>query len=379
MRRWLVFPSLLAAFALLALGDSTQAIAQDDANKPVEENFTTADGVRLKGLYHKSVKPAPGNPIVILLYEPGVGHSLDKPGDWSGLTKTLNDKGFHVFRFDWRGHGKSKDITDPNEFWNNGVTGLWNRKYVKGFNQRPIKNTIDVKQDLGFNGAYLKRYLPVLITDLAAVRNHLDGKNDQGDLSTSSIYMIGAGDAAGLGLLWMTAEWVRPAIHPLLGGGQIYKIVPTNGIVVDPEAGNDIAGAIWLSGSKPDVFNDRTVKNWAQVTAKLRDNNPMLMLFGEKDSKAKSEAGFYYNNVLVAKGDARLGVKALEQTFLHEVKGTNLKGAALLGNNKDLATEDTIMKYLEARQKDRAAIVRRERKYPGPYYVDLSYFGFTRP
>lgn len=374
MRRWMVAPALFAAMVALS-SDSEMAVAQDDG-KPIEENFSTADGVRLKGLFHKTAKPAPGNPIVILLYEPGIGNTLDKPGDWAGLTKTLNDKGFHVFRFDWRGHGKSKDITDPNEFWNNNFTGLtWNKKLVKGGNKKPIKNDIDIKQDVGTN---LPRYMPVFVNDIAAARVHLDGKNDQGDLSTSSVYVIGAGDAAGIGLLWMTAEWARPAIHPLLGAGQTYKFVPMPGITVDPEAGRDIAGAVWLTGTRPSAFQEATAKNWVKNTPKLRDNNPMLLMFGGDDEAAKKQAKFFYDNVLVAKGDKQLGIKALEQTFLEEVKGTKVKGAFLLGNNAQLHTEDTIMKYLEARQKDRAAIVRRERKYPGPYYIDLNTFG-SRP
>jgi len=374
MRRWLAAPTLFAALAFL----STQAeLPAQDEGKPIEENFTTADGVRLKGLFHKAQKAAPGNPVVILMYEPGVGNSMDKPGDWAGFTKTLNDKGFHVFRFDWRGHGKSKDITDPNEFWTNPITGPWNKKYVKGFNKKPIKNDIDAKTDF----VSLKGYTPIFINDLAAARAHLDGKNDQNDLSTSSVYLVGAGDSAGLGLLWMTGEWVRPAIHPVLGNGVIYKYVPTPGINVDPEAGRDIAGAVWLSGSRPPAFPELVIANWVKNQQKLRDNNPMLMLYGEKDETSKRAAGYFYNNVLVAKGNKALGIKALEQTFMSEVKGTNLKGAALLGNNAQLATEDTIMKYLEARQKDRAAIVRRERKYPGPYYFDLSNpsFGSFRP
>src|SRR4051812_7530160 len=151
MRRWMAAPAIFAAATALALiGDTAPVQGQD---KPVEENFTTADGVRLRGLFHKATKATPGNPVVILLYPPSDDkeqRTMDKPGDWAGLTKTLNDKGFHVFRFDWRGHGKSTDITDPAEFWNNQVTGLWNRKYVKGFVPNKVngKNTISAKADI---------------------------------------------------------------------------------------------------------------------------------------------------------------------------------------------------------------------------------------
>jgi len=101
----------------------------------------------------------------------------------------------------------------------------------------------------------------------------------------------------------------------------------------------------------------------------------MVFLYGEKDAKGKIEANFYFDQVLVAKGNKNLGVKPLEQTFLTEIKGTNLKGVALLGNDAQLGTETTVLKYLEARQKDRASVVRRDRKYPGPYFIDLRYFG----
>lgn len=369
MRRWMAAPVLFAAaVALAVLGESRPVLGQD---KPVEENFTTADGVRLRGLFHKAGKAAAGNPVVILLYPPGAGNDMNKPGDWAGLTKTLTDKGFHVFRFDWRGHGKSTDITDPNEFWHNPFTGAWNRKNVAGGAPRYTKNTISAKTDIRNNNSYL----PVYVTDLAAARMHLDGKNDQGDLNTSSIYLIGAGDTATIGTMWMAAEWVRPAIHPTLGGGLTYKYTPFPGIIVDPEAGRDIAGAIWLTGTRAPATRERTVAGWMTLAPKLRENNPMLFLYGAKDAAGKRQGQFFFEEVLVARGNRALQVKALDQTFLTEVPNTNLKGAALLGNNAMLGTEDTIIKYLEARQKDRVSIVRKERKYVGPYYINLQYFG----
>jgi pimeloyl-ACP methyl ester carboxylesterase len=379
MRRWLSAPFLFAAVLIASsAGESSRAVAQ---NKPEEEKFNTADGVRLFGVFHKADKPAPGNPVVILLYQPGAGNNLDKPGDWAGLTKTLNDKGFNVFRFDWRGHGKSKDIIDSDLFWNNPVTGAINRAYIRGSNKKPIKKDFDVKTDMQRT---LANYIPVLVNDLAAARVHLDGKNDNNAINTSSIYLIGAGDAAGIGVLWMAAEWVRPAIHPLLGGGQVYKLAPTAGIVVDPEAGQDIAGAVWLSGSRPPSIPEGTALNWSKSNLKLRDNNPMLFLFGSGDTTAKNQAHFYYDQVLVARGNKQIGVKPLEQTFLQEIKDqsgkpVSLKGAALLGNDAQLGTETTIMKYFEARQNDRKSLVRRDRKYPGPYFIDLNYFRVTPP
>jgi hypothetical protein len=80
--------------------------------------------------------------------------------------------------------------------------------------------------------------------------------------------------------------------------------------------------------------------------------------------------------VLVARGNKAQGVASLEQTFLVPVK-TSATGTAMLGMNNELETEDTIMNYLSARQKDRVSVVRRERKYYVPYYIDLRQFGLA--
>lgn len=365
MRRWMAAPIVFAASAAFALLGDTPAV-RAQTPPPVEETFTTADGVRLKGLFHKSQKGGQGDPVVILLYPPGPGNSMLKPGDWEGLTRELNDKGFHVFRFDWRGHGKSTDITDTEKFWDNPVTGVWNKKYIKGANKKPIKSDLLVKTDIA------DPYFPVYLIDLAAVRMHIDQKNDQGDLNSSSIYLIGAGSTATLGMAWITSEWYRPAIHPLLGLGQTYKVVPTPGIVVDPEAGRDIAGAIWLSASRPQWVKAATVQEWGR-TPRLRENNPMLFLFGELDPLAK-DSKWFFNEVLVAKPNKRLDVKELEQTFARAIPKSKLSGVALLGNNADLKTETNIMEYLASRQKDRVTLVRKMRNFSGPYYIDLGFF-----
>ena len=168
---------------------------------PVEEAFDTADGVRLKGLFHRSPGGhKQGDAVVVLLYPPGPDRDMRK-GNWDDLIGRLNDAGFHVFRFDWRGHGGSAEIADPvgdntrlAGFWTNAITGGWNRRHVRGYSRRPVKNDLRVKPDID-----LARYLPVFVTDLAAARLHLDQKNDQGEVNTSSIYLVGAGDTAALG------------------------------------------------------------------------------------------------------------------------------------------------------------------------------------
>jgi pimeloyl-ACP methyl ester carboxylesterase len=369
----LTAPLLLVALAL----DLPPAGARPPA-RPVEEAFTTADGVRLKGLFHRSpVGDRQGDAVVVLLYPPGPDRDM-RGGNWDGLVGRLNEAGFHVFRFDWRGHGRSTDIVDPlgdgtpfSGFWTNAVTGAWNRRYVRGFNRRPVKNELRVTADVNHS-----RYFPVYVNDLAAVRLHLDQKNDNGVGNTSSIYLVGAGDTATLGMMWLAAEWARPAVAPVLPNGLQYKSVPQSTLVSpDPPAGADVAGAVWLSADRPAGVPEGTVRAWARSAPKLRDNNKMLFVYGADDGDAERDAGAFFHKVLVAGGSREL--PPVEQTFLFPVAGTRLNGIDLLGQygrRVDPLPEETVLEYLAARQKDRVTMVRKTRNYVTPYYVDMNYF-----
>jgi pimeloyl-ACP methyl ester carboxylesterase len=401
MRRRLVGPLLFVPIAAALLSYEPPR-AQAQGNDPIEETFLTADGVQLRGLFLKSAKNPGTDPVVILLYPPGKDNNMEK-GDWKGLAATLSKEGYNVFRFDWRGHGKSTDIKDTARFWNiqgpndqfppNPFTGPWNNgKMIVGAPPQPNKR---IKNDLFFKDLKVPdRYAPTLILDLAAVRYHLDSKNDAGDVNTSSIYLIGSDTAATLGIAWLATEWNRPAIVPTPnqlavmapGAFPTYRYVPQplNGGVTD-EAGANISGAIWLSPSRPTTVNELQVKNWVSKTApKLRENNPMLFLYADKDTKGKAQAEFFFNEVLVANPKPGSPLQKLEQTFIREVKGANtLSGVNLLGQDATLGTESTILKFLAAIQKERAKLIRKNRGFTGPWSIQLSGtnpgFGFLPP
>lgn len=374
MRRWMASPLVFAALALTMFADDTPAAAQA---KGVEETFLTADGVRLRGLFHKSTKADERvPPVVVFLYTPGIDKSMTK-GNWESMANKLNSEGFHVFRFDWRGHGKSIDIVDPagsndmanmTGFWANRITGDINRRSFPGWNKKPLKNDIHAKE-------IKPGYFPMYLQDLAAVRTHLDSKNDLGEVNTSSIYIIGTDDTAALGFLWLTAEWNRPSVHPVLLGGETYKVCPDPRLVAELDAGKDFAGAIWLTASRPSnvpsMSSGKLYQTWVVNTVRLRDNNPMLFLYGEKDTAGDTQTDFYFDQVLVANGKGP--AKKLEQTFRRSIPGTNIKGLGLL--DPALKVEDTIVEYLKARQKDRVTMVRKNRGYSNPYYINLPAFG----
>jgi hypothetical protein len=387
MRRWMAAPLMFAfAAALTISGETPQAIAGGKA-APIEETFMTADGVQLRGLFHPSDSNPGTAPVVILLYPPGKDvrdkeQDMTK-GDWVGLANRLNKEGFNVFRFDWRGHGKNgSDIKDTDRFWNPGLnpySARWNNSYVSGGPpKKPVKSDLyfkDIKDPV--------KYAPAYLLDLAAVRAHLDTKNDAGELNTSSIYLIGSENAATLGMAWIATEWNRPAYVPKpnqLGRYPRYEFVPQPLLGgIESEAGADISGAVWLSANHPSSMSESQIKSWISRHApKLRDNNHMLFLYAEKDKKSQKTSDFFFNEVLVGKGDKKLGLNPLPPAYLKELKGADqLTGVALLGNNASLKTEDTIMKFLSELQKDRAKLVRKNRGFTAPWFIGLSAFGFN--
>jgi len=391
-----------AVGALLLCGDTPQVQAQ--GADPVEETFLTADGIQLRGLFTKSLKNPGSDPAVILLYPPGKDNTMAK-GDWKGLATVLSKEGYNVLQFDWRGHGKSTDIKDTERFWNlqapnamfppNPFTGPWNSpRLIRGAPTPAAKGKI--KNDLFFKDLIDPvRYAPMYLIDLAAARHHLDTKNDGGDVNTSSIYLVGADIATTIGLAWITTEWNRPAFMPLAnqlafngpGAFPVYKYVPQplNGGLPNELGGGDISGAVWLSPARPTSVSEQLLKSWVKGTPKLRDNNPMLFLYGPKDTKAKAQASFYVDEMLVAKPPAGSPLSKLDQTLALEVKnGEALNGVALLGAN--VGTEDTIIKYLAAIQKNRAKLIRKNRGFTSPWSIQLAQdnnltagFGFVRP
>lgn len=388
MRRWTVAPLLFAAALGLTESAAPRAAAQPK-DGPTPETFKTVDGVELHGLFHATLKNPTTAPVVVLMYPPAttpdaVKLNLDMTkGDWGALAKKLTDNGYHVYQFDWRGHGKSTVIKDAEKFWKttylNGTGGA--NSYIKGGPGKPLKTVLSTK-DLT-NPA---KYLPAYVLDLAALRYHLDTKNDSRELNTSSIYMVGAEEAVGLGLAWLAVEWKRPAVKPgdnalAIGGaaGAVTYDFVGQGIRGEyEEAGPDFAGAVWLSPARPAALSESLIKDWFSnkvYAPKARDNTPMLFLHAEKDSAGKRQADFFYNEVLVANPRKGTTLAPLRQTFNEPVKGAEmLKGVKLLGNNATLKTEDTIFQFLSAIQKERQQTASKLRKFENRYGVDLSYF-----
>lgn len=330
--------------ALLFTALATAATAQDVKVESKEVTFNSADGVELQGLLYKSMKAPSDSPCVILIHSFGADPNK---GDWAGLAQTLAKKGFNCLRFDLRGHGKST-VIDPARFWSDPV----NVKYFPTLaRKKPLPNKLELK-DIQ---AAKPGYFPQLANDILAARVDLDKRNDGGEVNTGSVYLIGATDAATIGMLYMAGEWTRPQVLP-----QAINLLtlPPNPLQVPPNsdmAGKDLAGAIWLSPVKHQSIDGDVMKKWVSAFPDLRERNPVLSIYGADDKTGEKASKFVRDEVLVAKPkDKKLN--ELRFTDIREVKSTKNVGVNLLGNN--LSTEETIVAYLETLEKDRKNVTR---------------------
>ncbi|HET6573175.1 MAG TPA: alpha/beta fold hydrolase [Fimbriiglobus sp.] len=362
---------ILAAGLTVALfGAGTAAAPAQAPGTPEERSFRTADGVKLHGLFYKSPKGAAA-PVVIML------HAYKANPDeavWAETAKQLVKRGYHVFRFDFRGHGKSTDIV-PDEFWSNPVN--------KAMVRVSPGSTAATDSSIKFED-FRDSYYPMLVQDLAAVRNQIDLMNDNGDLNASSIYLFGAGDAVNVGMFFLATEWLRERRKPNLAVPPPY-VSPRRGLFppsADP-AGLDYIGAVWVGPAKAPrgSISSNDLRKWvlSPYAFKMRNETAMLFVYGEKDRAAESYSKTLFNEVLAVNARAASGVGNLmkpEWTFLRDVKGSGNTGMKLLGNQ--LSTEKTIEDFFATIDKERKGRTRKIREWDKPLYIDVLGFGAMR-
>ena len=339
---------------------------QDYADKARGEpvSFKSVDGVKLSGVFYKAMDG--GKPVVLMLHD-----YKAHPNDvvWEDTAKLCLAKGFNVLRFDFRGHGKSNEVV-AGEFWVRNE----NRNLINGGTAGNVATKTAIKA-----ADFKPNYFPMLVQDIAAARNYLDQLNDSGTVNTSTIYLLGAGDAAGLGFLFMASEWSRERIKPNVPVAPQY-VSPRRLLFPSSEpAGPDIAGAIWLGPTRNGSIPLANMKEWclSAATIELRSQTRMLFLHGEKDPKSTTFSKQLFSEVLMIDKKTTPNGTSLTKpesvSYLQSVKGSAAGGTKLLGNN--LPTENLIGVFLKDIDKDRSAKTRKNRDWDKPLWINVADYG----
>jgi alpha-beta hydrolase superfamily lysophospholipase len=302
--------------ACLALSPAV-APAQGKDKKPDKVVIPTTDGVKLHGNWYASNQQ--NAPVVMLLHSPSKTDDSSKKG-WHELATALQEKGYAVISFDFRGCGGSTELEGGGaKFW-----GIRNNAELV----RPDRKAMDT---ISFE-RYDYRYLPTLVNDIAAVKAYLDKKNDQGEVNTNTTILIGAEMGATLGAIWLNAEWFR------------YKYEPPdrfNGIPAKfaeyPE-GKGVIAAIWLSMSPSLGRTSVQIPQTLAVPVRSKAT-PTVWLYGAKDEAAARLAQQWEKALkLTDKKYKYIGSQAV-------AKSEKLSGRELLGPG--LGVAKSITDYLD--------------------------------
>ncbi|MFO0877661.1 MAG: hypothetical protein U0840_09920 [Gemmataceae bacterium] len=325
---------------VLALSGSSRA---QGAKNTKNIDFKTYDGVTIQGTFYPNAS-GKRDAVVMLLHDIDLkkGGSSQQEG-WSDLAAALQEAGYPVLTFDFRGFGESKEV-NPDEFWKESQ----NTNLVRGGVKKPSQ--IDHKN---FN----PRYIPYLVNDIAAAKAYLDRQNDQKACNTSSLIVIGAGEGATLGSLWLAHEARRrkdknPA-SPLL-----LAVPPQLG---EPEV-NNVAAAIWLSISPR--LGGVQVPVGSLMREVGRDHKvPMAFVYGKGDGTGDNFARSLMN-MINPRGSKD---KDFQLTNIMPIPDTKLAGHKLLGKGSE--TEAFVVKkYLPSVMEKRGNKEWSERKVEASAY-----------
>src|SRR5205823_2790380 len=162
------FMGILTGLAILALPhgvlgqnkgqDKAQDKGQDkaqDKKSDSSENikFDSVDGVELRGTFYPASKAKA--PAILMLHRYGGNRQA-----WEKLAEELQNKGFAVLTFDFRGHGESTGV-NPEVFWKINA----NTTLINGAKQnRKAIRFADFKRS----------YPPMLVNDIMAAKRYLD-------------------------------------------------------------------------------------------------------------------------------------------------------------------------------------------------------------
>lgn len=270
--------SLMMVFAfgiVLAIPSRAKAEGSD-------VNFKTYDGVIISGKYFQSMKPKE-SATIILLHNFTYRKGRDDQGEqWEKFATDLQAAGHSVLMFDFRGHGKSVNVDQ--KFWDHPIN-----KTLPGANKKLSK--------IGYT-EFPASYYPNLVNDIAAAKSFLDVRNDDGEANTRNLVVIGAGEGATLGALWMASEWRRVP-------SEVIKLASPVGIIntrpmqekmllkatpaTDPEGASQLA-AIWMSISPTVAGKSMSqLPSWIKDITMARTRRVQMVFVTNKEDKTSDD------------------------------------------------------------------------------------------
>jgi Alpha/beta hydrolase family len=295
---------LFLALALLTAIPLSAPAQAPKGNPSKRVTFNSFDGVKLSGSFFAPTGASKKDTTVLLLHDFDTKAGGNSHADgWDALAEKFADAGYSVLSFDFRGFGDSKTV-DETVFWKHAN----NSTYVTLHKATP--SNIDYKD-------FKRDYYRYLANDIAAAKAYLDVQNGAGVVNSSNIVVIGAGQGATLGSMWIASECRRcrdKAPNPLL------TPVPLG--FEEPES-KDIVCAVWLtiSPNLAGVPANGNVQTWNKI-AVVEKKIPVRFLYGKNDADGARIADGCVSVIKNKAKDPPVEARGIEDT--------NVKGSKLL-------------------------------------------------
>src|SRR5262245_7993437 len=155
----------------------------DDRSEPQLVNLQTDDGVLISATYFPPLRPSKDVAPVILLHGLGEKESIFFPTKTEhDLAFALQDHGYAVLTFDFRGHGHSTRRAGA----------------VQGAETKGVAAT----NKLDFNELRTPAQVSTLLNDIETAKRFLLQKNHAGELNVGNLAVVGTEMGASLAVIW---------------------------------------------------------------------------------------------------------------------------------------------------------------------------------
>jgi len=201
---------------------------------------------------------------------------------------------------------------------------------------------------------------------------YLDRRNDAGQANTSSLIVIGAGEGATLGAMWMASEWHRQRVN-----GNPGALIPAKLSLEEPE-GRDEAAAVWLNLS-PKLGNREIPSAVHKWIAEMSGSNKVAMgfIYGDQDETAATSTKRDLAAIAgqIARDNGGMSEEAAQNLMKKKGIGsfvlqkTKVTGSDLLTANDSEAQKWIVDKFLKAVMEERGAKESRKRVDKDDSYV----------
>jgi hypothetical protein len=198
----------------------------------VEVKIVTADGLSLAGTFYPRGGVKPG-PCVLMLHDAVISNMGRRRREWVQLARLLQKQGCDVLTFDFRGSGQNLTSTDRLD--QKFLRFKANQMLTRNLRLQGVDRVLTMAS---LNNLFFPAdYLPWLVQDIVAARLWLDLKHDAEEVNTSNLIVVGEGDGAALGAIWLATEARRynrsTGMVPAMAPVSIYEA-------------RDLCGAVWV-------------------------------------------------------------------------------------------------------------------------------------